>query len=432
MARDRVRRGLPGVSASSADIRVYEDGFVTKRPGRRTFVPWTAVSHVRLRNDELVVDRGVFDSRFDRDELEDPEAALSLVGLSVDLTGRSVTLPLRTLGLGFSSRCRTGTPPVRLDPSSGPPRRLRATRTLRVTILTRPVKEVHMTDRESARSRAPDDTTPPDRAFRLAFGGYVGVFVAGLVTAMAVLRRPEMASTTLTGTSVAGLTGGWLAGVALAGRRPGLAVRLGRTRRRRAALVLPAAPFGLAAATSLVGPLESRLGVVALVSAATAALTGGLLTWMAQTRYVDAVTGDAPVATWEWEPPSSPTLDAVVFAMWLLFGAADAYRGDWLGSIVWVGLALLWLCNGLAEGRWRVGSLGATPELRVHEAGLVTQRPYTRSIVLWDNIDHVRLRADELVVDRGLFDVRFDRDELAALEAAHEEIERRLPNRSVG
>ncbi|RZH68853.1 hypothetical protein [Natrinema altunense] len=289
-----------------------------------------------------------------------------------------------------------------------------------------------MTDREPARSRAADDATPPDRAFRLAFGGYVGVLVAGLVTAMAVLSRPEMASITVTGTSVVGLGGGCLAGVALAGRSPGLAVRLGRTRRRRAALVLPAAPFGMAAAASLVGPLESRVAVVALVSTIAVAFTGGLVKWMAQTRYVDAVTGDAPVATWQWEPPSSPALDAVVFATWLLLGAANAYRGDWLQSIVWAGLAVLWLCSGLAEGRWRIGSMGATPELRVHDAGLVKRRPYTRSIVLWDDIAHVRLREDELVLDRGLFDVRFERDELAALEGAHEEIERRLPNRAAG
>ncbi|QCW01770.1 hypothetical protein [Natrinema pallidum] len=285
-----------------------------------------------------------------------------------------------------------------------------------------------MTNRDAARSRVPDDVPPPDRAFRLAFGGYIGVLVAGLVTAMAVLRRPAMASTAVTGTAVAGLGGGCLAGVAFAGHSPGLAVRLGRTRRRRAALLLPAVPFGLAVAASLVGPLESRLAFVALVSMVVVALTGGLVTWMAQTRYVDAVTSDAPVATWQWEPPSSPTLDAVVFAMWLLLGAANAYRGDWLQSIVWAGLALLWLCSGLAEDRWRIGSMGATPEIRVHETGLVKQRPYTRLIVLWDDVDHVRLRADDLVLDRSLFDVRFDRDELAALEAAHEEIERRLPN----
>ncbi|ELY79634.1 hypothetical protein [Natrinema gari] len=57
---------------------------------------------------------------------------------------------------------------------------------------------------------------------------------------------------------------------------------------------------------------------------------------------------------------------------------------------------------------------------------------YSLEDPILSTVSHVRLRNDELVVSRGLFDVRFERDELAALEAAHEEIERRLPNRSVG
>ena len=73
--------------------------------------------------------------------------------------------------------------------------------------------------------------------------------------------------------------------------------------------------------------------------------------------------------------------------------------------------------------------LGATPEVRVHEAGIVTRRPYTHSLIPWDDVDHVRLREGELVLDRGLFDVRFDRGELEDADAVYEALERRLSAR---
>ncbi len=187
----------------------------------------------------------------------------------------------------------------------------------------------------------------------------------------------------------------------------------------------------MAAAASLVGPLESRVAVVALVSTIAVALTGGLVKWMAQTRYVDAVTSDAPVATWQWEPPSSPVLDASCSPR----GCCSALPTRIAATGCNRSCGPAWQYSGSVAARRgpmadRID--GATPELRVHDAGLVKQRPYTRSIVLWDDVAHVRLREDELVLDRGLFDVRFERDELAALETAHEEIERRLPNRAAG
>ncbi|WP_222915616.1 hypothetical protein [Natrinema sp. SYSU A 869] len=285
-----------------------------------------------------------------------------------------------------------------------------------------------MPDRNSADS---SDTTgytdePPDTPFRLAFGGYVGALVASFVAVVAALT--DASSVAILGTVAAGFSSGCLVGIALAGRVRGLAVRSGRTRRRRAAVVLLAAPFGTAVIASLLVPLESRFVLVALISTVAVAVTGSLLGWSAQTRYVDAITGDEPVTAWRWDPPSTPILDAVVLALWLLLSAGNASAGDWTASIVWIGLAILWACSGLAEGRWRVGPLGDTPEVRVHDAGLVMQRPYTRSIVLWTDVSHVRLRENELVLDRGLFDVRFDRDELADLEDALTEIERRLPN----
>ncbi|ELY65490.1 hypothetical protein [Natrinema versiforme] len=266
----------------------------------------------------------------------------------------------------------------------------------------------------------------PDAALQLAFGGYVGVLAAGVAAVVAAFTTAQ--PTLVLGAAIAGVSSGCLVGLVLARRVRGLAGRIGRTRRRRVAVVLFSVPFGVVTAVSVFGTLESRLAPVALLSAVAVAVTGSLLEWVAQTRYVDAVTGDDPGAAWPWTPPSNPILDVVVLALWLLLGGMNAATGDWTASIVWFGLAIFWVCGGLAEGRWRVGSLGDAPEVRVYEAGLVKRRPYTRSLVPWTEVSHVRLREDELVIDRGFFDVRFDRDELADLEALQTETERHLPD----
>lgn len=277
-----------------------------------------------------------------------------------------------------------------------------------------------MTDRALA------DAGSPDARFRLAFGAYVGLVVAGVAATVVAFTDPTSAAPF--GTAVAALLGGSLAGVGLASRTRGLAVRLGRTWGRRAALVLLPVPFGIAAGVSLVTPLESPVGVVALAASVAAVVAGSVLRWLVATRYADALTPGEPVATWRWDPPGSPKLDALLLAMWLLLGIGDGLAGNWAGALVWTGLALAWAAGGLAEGRWRLGSIGSTPEIRVYEDGLVKRRPYAREFVPWDDVAHVRLREDELVLDRGLFDVRFDRDELPDLEAARAEIEGRLPN----
>ncbi|OAQ53059.1 hypothetical protein HTG_09515 [Natrinema mahii] len=274
-------------------------------------------------------------------------------------------------------------------------------------------------------------TESPDVRFRLAFGAYVGLLVAG-VAAVGVVAFADPTATALLGTAVAAFLGGCLAGVGLASRVRGLAVRLGRTWGRRATLVLLPVPFGIAAAASLVTPLESPAGVVALAAAVAVAVAGSVLRWLAATRTADALTPGDPITAWRWDPPSSPKLDALLLAMWLLLGIGDGLAGNWVGALVWAGLALAWAASGLAEGRWRLGSIGSTPEIRVYENGLVKCRPYTREFVPWDDIAHVRLREDELVLDRGLFDVRFDRDELPDLEAVRAEIEGRLPNGATG
>ncbi|WP_408960049.1 hypothetical protein [Natrinema sp. 74] len=284
-----------------------------------------------------------------------------------------------------------------------------------------------MTGRDAADRTAIGDRRleSPETVFRLAFGGYLGTLVAGLATVAVV--RADAAPAAVTGALAAvGFSVGTLAGVALARRSRGLAARLGRSWRRQTAVLSPAAPFGLVAGAAWLGWLEPRVGLVGLGAMFAVAITGYVAMRLAETCYVASLTADDPVARWQWTPPRSPKLDVIVLALWLLLGAANAYTGEWASAIVWTGLAVVWACTSLAEGRWRIGSVGETPEVRVHDAGLVKQRPYTQSIVLWSDISRVQLRKGELVLERGLFDVRFERDQLADLEAAQTAIKQRL------
>lgn len=56
------------------ELRVHDAGVVVRRPAQRRFVPWEAVSGVRLTADELVIGRhGRFDVRCDRTVIDNPE-----------------------------------------------------------------------------------------------------------------------------------------------------------------------------------------------------------------------------------------------------------------------------------------------------------------------------------------------------------------------
>jgi len=174
--------------------------------------------------------------------------------------------------------------------------------------------------------------------------------------------------------------------------------------------------------------IDAAVVTVAVGTAIGLLVTGHVLGTLAGSRYVDAVVTDEPIATWDWEPPGTPRLDGVLFLAWTVMAVTAAVVGNWLTAAIWTTIGVLWLVSCLLEGRWRFASVGASPEVRVHEAGLIKRRPYSRSFVPWKAVDHVRVREDELVIDRGLRDVRFDRTELGDLEAVLETIERQRPD----
>lgn len=123
-------------------------------------------------------------------------------------------------------------------------------------------------------------------------------------------------------------------------------------------------------------------------------------------------------------------MDAVLLVIWLGLAVVYAVAGDWLSTLVWGTLGVLWLTTGLIEGRFQIDGLGTTPEIRIHETGFVKQRPLTSTFVSWETVDHVRLRDDELVFDRGLFDTRLDRDALESPDKILAAIESQLSDQT--
>lgn len=261
---------------------------------------------------------------------------------------------------------------------------------------------------------------PPDGVFRLAVAVYAGALVAGVVSIAAVLIGTVPGP--LAGVYATGFVTGFVAGLGLATVDRRLPRRLGRTLGRQLALVAPGLPF---LAVWLV-PLEAAVDVVALWSVITILAAGYVLSQLAGNRYVDAVTAGDPEETWQWDPPGSPVVDGLLAVLWAVLGVGNVVAGAPVQGLLWLSIAVFWVASCLAEGRWSFGPGRDRCEIQLYETGLVKRRPYTRTFVPWSEISHARLREGELVLDRGLRDVRFDRDELEDPDAALETIDRRL------
>ncbi|WP_440772248.1 hypothetical protein [Natronorubrum sp. DTA28] len=259
-----------------------------------------------------------------------------------------------------------------------------------------------------------------DTAFVVASGVYSGVVLAGFLVVLAVVSGSWPLGPVAT--YPLGFAGGFVGGGALARADGHLPARLGRTLGRRLAVVAPALVFGLLWLVTL----EGIAGDVALVSAILVFAAGYVLSQLAGNRYVDSATPGDPEETWRWDPPGSLRLDAALFVFYVALGAGNAASGNWEQALLWLSLGIVWIGTCLAEGRWAFGPGRDRCEIQVYENGLVKRRPYTKSFVAWRDVDHTRLRGDELVLDYGLRDVRFDRDELEDPDAVLEAIDRRL------
>ena len=259
-----------------------------------------------------------------------------------------------------------------------------------------------------------------DTAFLVVTGVYSGVVLAGFLVVLAVVVESWPLDSLAT--YPLGFAGGFVGGAAFARADRHLPTRLGRTLARRLAVVAPALVFGLL----WIVTLEGTAGNIALVSAFLVFAAGYVLSQLAGNRYVDSVAPGDPEETWRWEPPGSVRLDLALFVLYVALGAGNAASGNWQGALLWLSLGILWIGSCLVEGRWAFGPGRDRCEIQIYETGLVKRRPYTKSFVAWHDVNHTRLRGDELVLDYGLRDVRFDRDELEDSEAVLEAVDRRL------
>ncbi|ELY55054.1 hypothetical protein [Natronolimnohabitans innermongolicus] len=259
-----------------------------------------------------------------------------------------------------------------------------------------------------------------DWAFPLVAAVYGGVLLAGLTSAVAIPL--DGGPLGLSGSYAAGFIAGFVGGFVLARVDARLPARLGRTGGHRLGTAAPSLPFfGIWLVSS-----DPAAEAVALVSTLLVFATGQLLSQVASNRYVDSVTAGEPSATWRWEPPGSLRLDLLVGALWGVLAAANAATGNWQSALLWLTLGVMWLASGLAEGRWSLGAGRDRCEIQVYDSGLVKRRPFLQTFVSWDEINHVRLRDGELVLDRGFRDVRLERDALEDADGVLEAIDERI------
>ncbi|WP_247730797.1 PH domain-containing protein [Halovivax limisalsi] len=271
------------------------------------------------------------------------------------------------------------------------------------------------------------DTDPSSaRAdWRLAVSAYVGALAGGMGGVVASIRSPAVVAAVL-GCAIGFAIGGSV-GVHLADRIDELAVRIGRNRRRRWSLGLPVVAFAALWLRSATANAIRWSGEIALGAAVALLLVGWVVAALARAVYVTATVPDEPILTVPWEPPGSVTADLALVGIGLFVAAANTVDGDRSIAILSVGFAVSRAIASVIEARVVPLRAATSPEIRVHDAGLVVQRPFTRSFVPWDDVRHVRLKDGELVLDRGIRDVRFDRDELGDPDGLVASIERASP-----
>jgi len=266
---------------------------------------------------------------------------------------------------------------------------------------------------------------------RVATALYTGVVSAGIVTIAvasagrsAAIALPTLSPTALAGVFAIALLVGACFGL-LVSRRETLTNRLGRSATHRVGLQVPALAFGLLAVGAWSGPIAAPIGTVAFVLTVAAGVLGGAVGSIAKTQYAVSQIGDEPSTTVAWTPPGSPRLEVLLALLWIGMGVANAAGGNSRMALFWATLGLLFVGARIIEGGWPIG-VGSAPEIRIYEVGIVRQRPFTSEFVPWESVDRVRLREGELVIDRGLFDIRFDNEELGDAPQALAAIERQL------
>jgi hypothetical protein len=246
-------------------------------------------------------------------------------------------------------------------------------------------------------TESPARETGPDDVFALVVGIYAAVVVVPLALAWltGVLSGAGTLYVTALGFGVA-----VVAGVAVGVRRvPGLAYRLGATRRRWSLLLAPLAVAAVAGATRVAVAPEASREVTAISSLAAAAgglFLGTVLATMARTRYTKAVE-DRVGTDAEWRgawPPSRRRLTRGVGVL-----ASVAGIGAFGVSIAVSAFPLRPLGQLLLPGGIVLFMFGQNPRTyRATAAGLVRQLPANRELYDWDRFEGFTVAEDAVVV----------------------------------
>ncbi|MCU4972374.1 PH domain-containing protein [Halobacteria archaeon AArc-m2/3/4] len=270
----------------------------------------------------------------------------------------------------------------------------------------------------------------PDIGFQVGVGVFCGTVLAGIVTTMLAAAGADVA--TLFGSFPTAVTGGILVGAILSRRARGFPERLGARRFRVLYGLGPAAVFAVVAAVGAFTPaLGGGVAVASLLSAVVSALAGLLVVTMARNRYVDAITTDEPVAIWRLERVGVLRWEYALGGAFVVFGAVQLYWGTNRRAAAWFGYGALLLVLTAGQDRWFDGwysedtTNAFTPDLAVHDAGLVKSQGRTKTLVPWSEIRGVELTDDELVIERRLWNVRCGTDPIDDPKAVYETIEAR-------
>jgi hypothetical protein len=239
--------------------------------------------------------------------------------------------------------------------------------------------------------------TPPDTLVALVWGLYLGVGTGAVVVAVArrAVGEPGVLYVLLLAVVTVVTVGGGLA----ARRVPGLAVRLGGSRRRWAIPALPVLLAAVAAVLHGLGLLTLTEGdfVLAVFGGGAAVVVGLVMVSMARTRRVRAVVADATVhATWRasWpDPERRLLLGTGVFVLVagtaaLLVGAAT--ERSWVRLLGNVAIVV-----GIL-----VGMVGQERTYRATDRGLVIKLPAARRLVPWPEFRAFRVTDEAVVLGR--------------------------------
>jgi hypothetical protein len=235
--------------------------------------------------------------------------------------------------------------------------------------------------------------TPPDTLFALVWGLYLGVGTGAVVVAVArrAVGDPGVLYVLLLAVVTVVTVGGGLA----ARRVPGLAVRLGGSRRRWAIPALPILLAAVVAALYGLGLLTLTEGdfVLAVFGGGAGVVVGLVMVSMARTRRVQAVVADATVhATWRasWpDPERRLLLGTGVFV--LVAGTAALVVGA-ATERSWVRL--------LGNVAILVGMVGQERTYRATDRGLVIKLPAARRLVPWPEFRAFRVTDEAVVLGR--------------------------------